>query len=79
MSMPGFSAERALVPGTSFWTPPGSSPPQQGILPARFPGGAPASLFWACFRNCYDRCIGTPEGCFGGCYSLCNWNPTIWF
>jgi hypothetical protein len=79
MSMPGFSAEHALAPQDSYRTRCESVESRQGVQPARYPGGAPAVLFWACFRNCYDRCIGTPEGCFGGCYTLCNWNPIIWF
>lgn len=71
MSIPVFSAESTIAPVVA-------------VRASARRVGAPAGLFWSCFRNCYDRC-GGQEGsghydwCFATCYYLCNWKPTIWF
>ena len=81
MQIPGFSAHHALGPIQANRGAP---------LPSTTTGVSPAlgidwgklnpGLFWACFRNCYDRCgESEPGNCFGPCYDICNWNPNVVF
>ena len=79
MTIPGFSAQCAIGPVAGYRA---TSRPGPGarVAPARANlGGASSGAFWPCFRNCYDRCGGSPDGCFGNCYWICNWNPNVWF
>ena len=83
MSIPGFTAQRALGPVSGYR---GASRPAGGgqLTPALsiFGGGfgASSSRFWPCFRNCYDRCGGSsPDSCMVVCDTICNWNPNVWF
>ena len=81
MRIPGFSAHHAIGPaqtrgGTALPTRAAGVSPALGIGW----GSVNSGLFWACFRNCYDRCVESEPGlCFDPCYWICNWNPNVVF
>jgi hypothetical protein len=89
MSIPGFTADRAVGPAGFYRLAGGGSHSRATVAPALSNIGrgpalsnamhAPAGLFWPCFRNCYDRCWGDSGACMTSCYYICDWNPNVWF
>ena len=63
MRIPGFSAHHAIGPAQ---TRGGTALPTRatGVSPALGIGwgSVNSGLFWACFRNCYDRCGESEPG-----------------
>lgn len=80
MRIPGFCAHHAIGAASGYRGAP-LSPRIADVSPALrvSPGSADPIAFWACFRNCYDRCVGESGLCFGDCYGICDANPNVWF
>jgi hypothetical protein len=85
MSLPGFSAERAIGSANVYR---GSrrfdgAPHAVSAALGRWGWHSPAEWFWPCFRNCYDRCGGSGDlhvdMCSRFCYDICDANPWVVF
>jgi hypothetical protein len=83
MSLPGFSAERAIGGISAYRSDRRFNASAPGVSPAAARWHTPAEWFWPCFRNCYDRCGGSGdyhvELCHSFCYTICDTTPWVVF